>query len=299
MENLCFICPRKCGVDRNKTLGFCKCNNNVKIAKVMLHHFEEPPISGDCESQNGSGAIFFSGCNLKCCYCQNSELSHKCFGKEISVKTLADIFEQLEAKGAYNINLVTPTHFAKQIVEALKIYKPKIPVVWNTSGYETAQTIKMLSGYVDIFLTDFKYFDDNLAKEFSLAPDYAKNCIAAIKQMRKNVPEDVFENGLMKKGIIIRHLVLPNCTNDSKKFLSFIAENFGKDSYVSLMSQYVPMADAFKNEKINRKIKPLEYKIVVNFAKKLDMNNVFVQDFESASEAFTPNFKEQISDFKF
>lgn len=299
MENLCFICPRNCGVDRNSTLGFCRVSNKIKIAKVMLHHFEEPPISGENENANGSGTIFFSGCNLKCCYCQNSELSHDCFGKEISAEALADIFKQLESKGAYNINLVTPTHFTKQIIEALKIYRPKIPVIWNTSGYEKPETIKMLNGFVDIFLTDFKYFDNEISKELSVADNYAENCKAAIKQMRQNQPLDVFENGLMKKGMIIRHLILPNCTQDTKNILSWIAKNIGKETYISLMSQYVPMAKANLNLKINRKIKPLEYKIAINFANSLDLKNVFVQELDSASEVYTPNFKEINSDFKF
>ena len=299
MENLCFICPRNCGVDRNSTLGFCRVSNKIKIAKVMLHHFEEPPISGENENANGSGTIFFSGCNLKCCYCQNSELSHDCFGKEISAEALADIFKQLESKGAYNINLVTPTHFTKQIIEALKIYRPKIPVIWNTSGYEKPETIKMLNGFVDIFLTDFKYFNNQISKELSVADNYAESCKAAIKQMRQNQPLDIFENGLMKKGMIIRHLILPNCTQDTKNILSWIAENIGKETYISLMSQYVPMAKANLNLKINRKIKPLEYKIAINFANSLDLKNVFVQELDSASEVYTPNFKEINSDFKF
>ncbi len=302
MENICKICPRNCGIDRSKNLGFCKSSNKLKVAKVMLHYFEEPPISGteiNGKQPSGSGAIFFSGCNLRCCFCQNNEISHECFGKEISIETLADIFRQLEAAGAYNINLVTPTHYANQIIESLKIYRPKIPVIWNTSGYEKPETIKRLKDYVDIYLADFKYFDSEISKELSLAEDYPKMCKNSILQMRKNQPKDIFKKGLMKKGLIVRHLVLPNCTNDSKNILNWIEKNLGKQTYVSIMSQYVPMAKAKENQKINRKIKPIEYKVILNFAEKLGLINSFVQDLTSAEEIYTPNFKEPKTDFDF
>ena len=302
MNNLCNICPRGCKVNRENQTGFCKGTNKVKISKVMLHYYEEPPISGeesDGVKPNGSGAIFFSNCTLKCCYCQNSEISAGGEGKDIDTNSLANLFKQLEDAGAYNINLVTPTHYTKEIIEALNIYRPKIPIVWNTSGYEKPETIKLLKDYVDIYLSDFKYFDSNLSKKYSLAENYPETCKMATIEMRKNQPEDIFENGLMKKGIIIRHLVLPTHFNDSIKIIDWINENLGNKTYFSLMAQYVPMAKAKDFPEINRKIKPLEYKIVTNHLNELGFTNVFVQDFESAETIYTPDFSDKNSDFKF
>ncbi len=301
MEKLCDICPRNCNVDRSKNFGFCKCGNKIRVSKVMLHHYEEPIISGEfSENSNkfGSGAIFFSGCNLKCVYCQNFQISSKTCGKEISPEQLAEIFKKLEKSGALNINLVTPTHFTNQIIEALNIYRPALPIIWNTSGYEKAETIKLLDGYVDIFLTDLKYYSPELSKELSCAENYFETASKAIIQMRKNQPKDIIENNLMKKGIIIRHLVLPNQTKDSLKIIDFINDNLGNETYVSLMSQYVPMHLARKYEKINRKIKPLEYKILVNKLIKFNFKNVFLQDISSANCIFTPNFCEDESLFE-
>lgn len=293
MEKLCNICPRNCNIDRSKQIGFCKAHDKPIISKVMLHYFEEPPISGG----NGSGAIFFSSCTLKCVYCQNYEISTECQGKEISITALVSLFKQLENAGANNINLVTPTHFTEQIIEALKIYKPKIPIVWNTSGYEKAETIQKLAGFVDIFLTDFKYFSSDLSAKLSLAPNYFETCSKATLEMRKIQPKDVFENGLMKKGIIIRHLCLPNQTKDSEKIIDWIYENLGNETYLSLMSQYVPMGNAKSFPEINRKIKPIEYKILINRLNKLGFKNVFLQDYTSASEEFTPDFQDKKQDF--
>lgn len=289
MEKLCNICPRRCNINREKSVGFCKAGNNLKISNVMLHYFEEPPISG----KNGSGAIFFSSCTLKCVYCQNFDISTCCEGKEVSTQTLISLFKQLEDAGANNINLVTPTHFTEQIINALDIYKPHIPIVWNTSGYESAETIKKLKNYVDIYLSDFKYFSSELSGKLSLAPNYFKECSKATIEMRKNQPKDIFENGLMKKGIIIRHLCLPNQTKDSEKVLEWLNDNLGNQTYLSLMSQYVPMGNAEKYPEINRKIKPIEYKILINKLNKLGFKNVFLQDFSSATTAYTPDFSKQ------
>lgn len=302
MENLCNICPRNCNVNRSKSTGFCKGENQVKISKVMLHYFEEPPISGEEKNgvkPNGSGTIFFANCTLKCCYCQNSEISAGGEGKMVSIEKLADLFQQLEAAGANNINLVTPTHYTEQIIEAVKIYKPKIPIVWNTSGYEKPETIKKLKDIVDIYLSDFKYFDKTLSKKYSLAENYPETCKAATLEMRKNQPEDIFENGLMKKGLIVRHLVLPSHSNDSLKIIDWINENLGNKTYFSLMSQFVPMAKAKDYPEINRKLRPLEYKILVNKLEELGFENAFTQDFESAETIYTPNFKEDNGDFDF
>ena len=255
----------------------------------MLHKYEEPLISGG-EKDKGSGAIFFAGCNLKCVYCQNFPISHKNKGKNISVAELANIFKDLERRGALNINLVTPTHFTMQIIEALKIYKPNIPIVWNSSGYESVETIEKLKGYVDIFLVDLKYMSNELSTKYSGAVDYAEVATKAILKMRELQPKDVIENGHMKKGIIVRHLVLPTHTDDSIKCLDFILKNLGKDTIVSIMSQYEPRYDAKKFPEINRKITPIEYKRVVNFALKNDMKNCFVQDLSSADSKYTPKF---------
>ena len=193
MENLCNVCPRNCFANRKKSVGFCGAKNLAQISKVMIHHFEEPVISGDPNSSQGSGTIFFSGCTLKCSYCQNSIISRTSNGKPVSAQTLADLFKQLENAGAFNINLVTPTQFTNQIVEALNIYRPNIPIVWNTSGYEKLETIKKIASYVDIFLVDLKYLDSTLSKKYSLAPDYPEIATQAIIQMRKNQPiDDVF-----------------------------------------------------------------------------------------------------------
>lgn len=284
----CNICPRKCNIDRTKAKGFCL-EKNLRISKVMFHHYEEPIISGNM-ADVGSGAIFFTGCNLKCVYCQNEPISHLGKGKKITVKKLVYIFKSLEKKGALNINLVTPTHFTYQIIEALKIYKPKIPIVWNSSGYEDEETIKQLKDYVDIYLVDLKYMDNNLAFRYSKANNYVENATKCLIQMRKNQPKDIIENGIMKKGIIVRHLILPNNTTDSIKCLEFIATNLGIDTIVSIMSQYEPRYNAKDYEEINRKITPLEYKRVVNHALKLNMLNCFTQDLTSADSKYTPKF---------
>lgn len=285
----CDICPRACNIDRKKQKGYCGQSEKVRISKVMFHHYEEPIISGG-EETKGSGAIFFAGCNLKCVFCQNYPISHGNKGKNISVKKLATIFKRLEKKGALNINLVTPSHFTNQIIEAIKIYKPKIPIVWNSNGYENQSTIERIKDYVDVYLVDFKYMNNDLSTKYSKAPNYVENAKRAIKQMKENQPEDVIENGLMKKGLIIRHLILPANTNDSISCLNFIHDEIGEQSIVSIMSQYEPRYRAVEHEEINRKITPLEYKRVVNHALKLNMTNCFTQDLTSADSKYTPKF---------
>lgn len=285
----CEICPRNCSVSRMKSIGFCGQNEKVKISKVMFHHYEEPIISGSCE-EKGSGAIFFTGCNLKCCFCQNYPISHGNKGKNISIKTLAKIFRRLEKKGALNINLVTPSHFTNQIIEALKIYKPQIPIVWNSNGYEKASTIAKLKDYVDVYLVDLKYMDNNLANKYSKAPDYVENATKSIIEMKKNQPKNVIESNHIKKGVVIRHLILPGHTTDSIKCLDFIKNEIGQDSIVSLMSQYEPRYEAKYFNEINRKITSLEYKRVVNYAIQNNMMNCYVQDLSSADSKFTPKF---------
>lgn len=283
---ICNFCPRQCNVDRKEKLGYCKQTERLKLAKVMLHRYEEPIISGT----RGSGAIFFSGCNLRCVFCQNYPISQGGKGKECTVDELINIFKYFEKIGAHNINLVSPTQFAYQIATALKIYKPKIPIVWNSNGYESSEMVEMLSGLVDIYLVDLKYSDNALALKYSRAKDYVENSHIAIMKMKEQQPVDIIENGLMKKGMIIRHLILPTHTSDSIKCLDFIAKNLGKDSIVSIMSQYEPRYDAKNYPEINRKIRPIEYKRVVNHALNLGLHNAYIQDLSSADSKYTPKF---------
>ena len=291
MEKFCNICPRGCKVDREKGFGFCKSNNKTKIVKVMKHFWEEPIISGTDETEKkGSGTIFFSGCNLRCVYCQNYEISHGSLGKEYSTSDLVNLFKKIEKSGATNINFVTPSHFTDEILEALKIYKPQIPVVWNTNGYESVETIKKLKNYVDVFLTDLKYFSSEISKKYSNCEDYFEKTTKAILQMRENLPNDIIKNGLMEKGIIIRHLILPNNYKDSFKILEWIKENLGTKTYISIMGQYVPCDKASIYPEINRKLKPLEYNLVLHKFEDLDFENGFSQDLNSATTDFIPDF---------
>ncbi|MBQ7452746.1 MAG: radical SAM protein [Clostridia bacterium] len=265
------------------------------VSKVMIHYYEEPMLENifdgvETGGNKGCGAIFFSGCNLKCIYCQNYKISGACEGKETSPEELANIFKDLESQNVASIDLVTPTHFAKQIIEALSIYKPKIPIVWNTSGYENAETIKALDGLVDIYLFDFKYITPSIAKELSSAEDYPQICKNALLEAKKQLKNDIFEDGLLKKGIIIRHLLLPSLAKDGIKILDYIHDNLGKDSIVSLLSQYVPEGKAKNHFILKNKPTKLEYKALVAHANKLKMPNVYVQDFSSASENYIPDF---------
>ena len=285
----CKICPRNCNINRHKQKGYCGCSDKISISKIMFHHWEEPIISGNAEAK-GSGAIFFNGCNLKCVYCQNYEISSGENKNFVSVKELAKIFKTLEDKGALNINLVTPSHYTKQIISALKIYKPRIPVIWNSSGYENYKEIRKLKKYVDIYLVDLKYMDKSLAKTLSNANDYPEKATKTIIQMRKNQPADEIKNNLMTKGMIIRHLVLPNCVKNSFSCLDWIDKNLGKKVYISLMSQYLPCFKAKDYEMINRRLKPIEYKRVITHFNKLGLENGFIQELSSASEKYIPDF---------
>ncbi len=280
----CLNCPRECGVNRKTDKGFCSLSNKIKIAKVSLHFGEEPCISG----KNGSGTIFFSGCQLKCVFCQNYNLSHDNFGKEITILRLAQIFKELENKGAHNINLVTPTPYVDKILKALKIYKPKIPIVYNTSGYENVNVLKKLKNYVDIYLVDLKFFDKNLSSKYLKAPNYFEKANEAICEMLLQQPKIVIKNKIMQKGVIIRHLVMPNCVKDSINILEHINKNF-KGARVSLMSQYIPLVNLKKYKEIDRKITPLEYKIVLNKAHKLNLKG-YMQSLTSATKNEIPNF---------
>lgn len=282
---VCVDCPRKCKVDLNINNGFCgKDGKNIRIAKVMKHYWEEPIISG----RNGSGAIFFSFCSLKCFFCQNYKISHLGQGKNFSKEQFIDILKKIEASGVNNINLVTPTHYTTEILNTFSVYKPKLPIVWNTSGYES--DISRLKNIVDVFLFDFKYFDEGLSLKCSKAKNYFSICMNALKEARKLIPEDIIENGIMKRGIIIRHLVLPGCANDSIKIFEQIKKELGNNFYISLMSQYTPFYKAEEIDGFNRKVKPLEYKKVVNKVFNLGFNKGFIQDYASATKEYTPDF---------
>jgi putative pyruvate formate lyase activating enzyme len=289
LEN-CKLCPRNCGVNRiNGEFGFCGATDKLKVARASLHMWEEPCISGE----NGSGTVFFSHCSLKCIFCQNNNISQNNFGKEITIERLAEIFIELQNKKANNINLVTPTHYVPQIIEAIKIARKNgliIPIVYNSSGYENVETIRLLNGYIDIYLPDFKYYDNSLAVKLSNTPDYFSKALACIDEMVSQVRENIFdENGIMQKGIIIRHLILPGHTIDSKKIIKELLDKYKNKVYISLMSQYTPIKSLPYNE-LNRKLSKTEYNRVVDYAINLGLTNGFTQDGESAKESFIPNF---------
>ena len=261
--------------------------DTIKIARAELHFWEEPCISGT----KGSGTIFFSGCPLKCVYCQNNEISSGGFGKEIPVSRLAEIFRELEEKGAHNINLVTPTHYSHQILEAFSIYKPQIPVVYNCSGYESVETLKKFKDIVDIYLTDIKYFDSDVSKKYSKAEDYFEVASSAVKEMIFQQPENIFdENGIMQKGVIIRHLVLPLNVTQTKKILEWIKNNLPENVIISLMSQYVPTANSAQFKEINRRLTTREYEKVLDYFEELGFENGFMQELSSSKKEFIPPF---------
>lgn len=278
-----------CGSERtetNNTNGICQMPLLPHVARAALHFWEEPVLSGT----KGSGTVFFSGCSLKCIYCQNSEISHERFGKEISAKRLAEIFYGLEKAGAHNINLVSPTHYSLAIMEALDIYRPKIPVVYNSSGYENVDTLKMLEKYIDIYLMDFKYFSPQRASLYSKAQDYPEVAKNAIKEAYRQHNNCIFDDdGIMKSGVIVRHLILPQGTNDAISVFDWTREN-AKNSCFSLMAQYVPCGEAKNDKLINRRITKREYEKVANYICQSDIENCFVQELESASESFIPDF---------
>ena len=288
---ICNICPRKCNININKVSGFCgKKGDKIRIAKVMRHKWEEPIISG----KKGSGAIFFSYCNLKCVFCQNYQISHLGNGRDFSANELAMLFKKLEDSNVENINLVTPTHYSDKILEALKIYKPSMPIVWNTSGYDDSAMLRKLKDYVDIFLFDFKYFSEEKAKLYSNAPNYYSMCLQALKTAREIVGEDIIQNGILKRGIIVRHLVLPNMHKDSIRIFDEIFNTFGNSMIISVMSQFIPFYKACEYAELNKKIRPLEYKMVVSHIKSLGFNNGYIQGVESAICDYTPNFSDDL-----
>ena len=287
----CEICPRKCKVNRNNNqIGWCKSTDRVKIGLYSTHDFEEPCISGD----KGSGTVFFSNCTMNCIFCQNYEISQLGKGKEISIEELANIFIKQQEKGVHNINLVTPTSYVYQIIEAIKIAKAKglnIPIVYNTNGYENIETIKALNGYVDVYLPDLKYAEEKLATEYSGAKNYFEVATKAIKEMIKQVGKiKLNEDGIIQKGVIIRHLVLPNHIENSKKVLLWIKQNLPNDIYVSIMAQYFPTYKAKENQKLNRKLTKKEWEQIEKYVEEIDIENGFIQELGDHEEEYVPKW---------
>ena len=284
---ICNMCPRKCSADRKNSVGFCGVPQDFVIARAALHHWEEPCISG----KNGSGTVFFSGCNLRCVYCQNYPISHGCFGKRISDKRLTEIFDSLIEQGAENINLVNPTHYALQLARVLKDYKSPVPVVYNSSGYESVETLKWLEGVIDIYLPDLKYITADRAQKYSAAADYFEKASAAIAEMRRQVPEDVFSpDGKLLKGLVIRHLILPMNTNRSIEIFSWIQKTLGEKTLVSLMAQYTPCGEIDAFPELQRRITEREYNKVLSFLEEEGFENAFVQQRTAADSGFIPDF---------
>ena len=286
----CKLCPRKCGIDRTKgNVGFCGAGAETVIGLYSLHKWEEPCISGE----NGSGTVFFSHCTMKCIFCQNYTISSLHNGKKVSVEELAQIFLNLQEIGAHNINLVTPTHYLHNIITALDKAKTKglhIPVLYNTSGYESVETLREIEGYIDIYMPDFKFWRSKYAKEYSSAPDYPEIARAAISEMYRQVGKNQFSNGLMTKGVLVRHLLLPGHLYDAKKIIDYLYTTYNDDIYISLMSQYTPLPQVAHIENLNRTVGESEYDALCNYAANIGIKNAFIQEGSAASESFIPEF---------
>ena len=291
-KNGCMLCPRECNVDREHgENGICGVSGTgIMGARAALHMWEEPCISGEV----GSGTVFFSGCPLHCVYCQNYDLARAERGDYITTERLADIFVELQEKGAANINLVTPTHYTSQIMEAVRLARGKglhLPIVYNCSGYEKVETLRMLEGIVDIYVTDFKYMDVELAKRYSKAPDYPEIAKAALAEMARQCPNAQFDqNGMMEKGVIVRHLLLPGHLKNAKNVVQYVYETYGDKVYLSLMNQYTPLPQVKDYPEINRKVTEAEYAELVDYAVDLGVENGFIQEGETAEESFIPPF---------
>lgn len=287
----CRLCPRECKVNRlDKNVGFCKANDKVSVARAALHYFEEPCISGT----NGSGTVFFSNCTLKCVFCQNHNISQDGWGKEISIERLADIFIELQEKGALNINLVTPTHYVVHIIEAIKIAKEnglKLPIIYNSSGYEKIETLKLLEGYIDVYLPDFKYFNDKYSIRYSKTKDYFSYAKKALDEMVRQVGEVRFnEDMIVKKGVIVRHLMLPGLLFDSKKIIDYIHDTYKDKVYISIMNQYTPFGNLDGFDEINKPLNKKHYESLIDYALSIGVKNGFIQEDGTSSESFIPPF---------
>lgn len=280
----CNLCANNCNVNREVALGRCQVKDVLKIARCAPHYFEEPCISG----KEGSGTIFFSGCSLRCLFCQNFDVSRNNVGKEITVERLAQLFKQLEDMGVNNINLVNPTHYVPQIIKALDIYRPKIPIVYNTHGYDNVQTIKCLKGYIDVYLPDFKYFDDDIALKYSGIKNYKNTCLAALKEMRAQVKDEFDDRGILKSGLIIRHLVIPKNLKDTESVLLTIKENF-PNTMVSVMSQFTPLVKVEEYKELNRRLFSAEVSRVKKMVEDLGFDG-YCQDRASSKEEYVPTW---------
>jgi len=289
--NKCTLCPRCCNVNRNNDeLGFCMMMKDLYVARAALHFWEEPIISGD----KGSGTVFFTGCNLKCVFCQNYQISTNNFGKKITIERLSEIFLELQEQGAHNINLVTPTPFVPQIIDALKIAKREgltIPIIYNSSGYETVDTIKLLNGYIDIYLPDFKYFDNKYALKYSKCPNYFEYASTSIKEMIHQVGKPQFDKaGLLTKGVIVRHMMLPGLLEDSKKIIHYLVDKYNDDIFISVMNQYTPTNNLAKYSEINKTVDNNDYEELINYAIDIGIKNGFMQEGETQKTSFIPEF---------
>lgn len=288
----CILCPRNCNTNRNDgNIGACMVSGKLKLARAALHYWEEPCISGEA----GSGAVFFSGCSLHCVFCQNEEISRGQSGKEIGKERLVEIFLELQEKGANNINLVTPGQYVPHIIWAVERARDqglKLPIVYNTSSYEKVETIRRLEGIVDIYLPDFKYMSSDIAMKYSKAKDYPEVAKAAIAEMVRQQPNPVFdeETGLMKRGIIVRQLLLPNLLEDAKAIVKYLYDAYGDNIYLSLMSQFTPLSNVENYPELNRKVSEKEYEEYVNYAIELGVENGFIQEEDVADESFIPHF---------
>ena len=289
----CTLCPRECHVNRliGET-GYCQCTSDRLAARAALHMWEEPCISG----ANGSGAVFFCGCNIGCVFCQNYDIAHARNGRKLTPEHLSDIFLMLQDKGAHNINLVTPSHYIPQIITALtqaKMYGLTIPVVYNTSAYEKVEVLRSLEGLVDVYLPDLKYFSSTLSSKYSAAPDYFEVASAAIAEMVRQIPAAVFEtdeDSLIKKGVIVRHLMLPGCEEDSRAVLQYLHKTYGEQIYISIMNQYTPLSTVAQFPELNRTISSKAYDRMIDYAISIGIENGFIQEGETASESFIPSF---------
>lgn len=286
----CRLCPRNCGVDRAKNTGACGASDKIKIARASLHRWEEPCISGE----NGSGTVFFSGCNLSCVYCQNKKISHENFGITVDNERLTEIFFELAMRGAHNINLVTATHFLPDVLKSVELAKVRnigIPFVYNTSSYECAESLKRCEGLIDIFLPDFKYINQETARKYSNAPDYPEVAKAAIDEMVRQQPIPQFdEDGMMTNGVIVRHLLLPDRLAESKKVIKYLYEKYEDNIFLSIMNQYTPMGKLDDFPELNKRVKDSDYEKLIDYALSLGVENAFIQEGGAAEESFIPDF---------
>ncbi|MDE6364893.1 MAG: radical SAM protein [Lachnospiraceae bacterium] len=289
----CALCPRQCHVDRDRHKGYCGESRQVRVARASLHMWEEPCISGS----RGSGTVFFSGCPLRCVFCQNRKIALGDKGRMLRKEQLSELFLMMQSKGAHNINLVTPTHFVPQIIEALKRAKNRglsIPIVYNTAGYESVETLRMLDGFVDIYLPDFKFYNAELSAKYSRAPDYFACASDAVEEMVRQTGSLVFDSGLMKRGVIVRHMVMPGHVKDAKAVIKYLYEKYRDDIYISIMNQYTPPDDLADYPEISRRVTRREYEKVVEYAIELGVENAFVQEGGTAKESFIPDFDEEL-----